>query len=708
MTQVKSGSFRTYGYSDTGWPDHYVFSWSLVSQSIEGNYSDISWSLYASGTNVGNGNFTNVKEKYVTVNGSTQSNATIQTTYSGTTPFSGTARIYHNSVGEGSFGASAGGAFFYYGSYNSTGSGEWDLPTIPRASSVSGGSGNIGASTTISISRASSSFTHTLEYTFGSLTGTIATGVGTSYNWTIPTSFYSQIPNSNSGTGTITCKTYSGSTLVGTKTCSFTAKVTNSNPTVGTFTYKDSNSTTTAITGNNQRIIRNNSNLVFTLGTATAKNSASISKYEVTFNSVTKSRTSAGDLDFGIINLSSNATATLKVTDSRGNTATRTITVIIDDWILPSALISLNRKNNFYSETYLKVDGTYSSLNSKNSMTIRYRYKKVSESSYSSLISLNDNEQVTLDFDNEYQWNIEVHISDKIGTTAYNLVLDRGMPIAYFDRLNSAVGINAIPKSGEALKVAKGNMILDGNVTVRDVKCKNLFNKDNAQVGTINWNSTEEALTDSFTSRTSEWISCKPNTYYTIQGGNSRVIQYKNSSGTITFYSDSIDGTSNVVTFLTSTDAIYFRITVISNITYYSLDDVQIEEGTTASEYTRYKDFGLTISPIQLTFNDNYVYSSDRQYNCFRIGRMVFLQIYHMAFKSIPEHGEYIIYGLPKPVNGSNIFYLYGGNLAKGDTCRCYQSWDTGDILVYYGSPSHAGDSANNQYAGILIYETRE
>lgn len=342
---------------------------------------------------------------------------------------------------------------------------EITLDKIPRASSISGGSGNIASNTTININRADNSFTHTLEYTFGNLTGIIAEKVDTSYNWTIPTSFYSQIPNSNSGTGTITCKTYDDDTLIGTSSIEFTAKVTNSNPTVGIFSYKDTNSITTSITGNAQRIIRDNSNLVFAIGTATAKNSATISKYEVTFNELTKSRTSAGSLDFGTINLSSNVTATLKVTDSRGNTATKQKTVIIDDWKLPTGLITLNRKNNFYSETYLKVDGTYSSLNGKNSMVIQYQYKKVSDSDYSSLKSLSDNVQTNLDLDNNYQWNVKVIIADKIGSTTYNLFLDRGMPIIFFDRFKTSASVNCFPTLENSFEVV-GNMLFNNKKIV--------------------------------------------------------------------------------------------------------------------------------------------------------------------------------------------------------------------------------------------------
>lgn len=448
MAKVTSGSFSTNKYETR----NLLLSWSRSSYSVDTNETTISWTLKGGGSDDGYWYYSAPFE--VIINGeNVYSSSTRIKLYYGTIVASGTLKIKHNTDGSKSFSASVRGAIFS-GSYNVSGSGSWDLVDIPRASSVSGGSGNIGSATTISISRASSSFTHVLYYSFGNISKkVIAYAVATSYEWTIPTELYAQIPNSKSGTGAITCETYNGSTLVGTSTCSFTASVTNSNPTTGTFTYKDNNSTTTAITENNQRIIRSNSNLLFTLGSATAKNSSTISKYEVTFNGVTKSRTSAGDLDFGKINLSSNATATLKVTDSRGFTASKDITIIVDDWVLPTALITLNRKNNFYSESYLKVDGSYSSLNSKNTMTIQYQYKKVSEANYSTLTTISDNVQTTLELDNNYQWNIKVLVKDKIGTTTYNLVLDRGIPIIYFDRLNSNVGINCFPDGNYKLDI---------------------------------------------------------------------------------------------------------------------------------------------------------------------------------------------------------------------------------------------------------------
>ena len=150
------------------------------------------------------------------------------------------------------------------------------LKTIPRASTVSGGSGNIGSETTISISRKSNSFTHTLRYSFSDLTGTIATGVGTSYPWKIPTSFYAKIPNDPSGKGTIYCDTYNGSTLIGTKSTTFTATASESSsrPTV-TGTVIDINETTKALTGDANKLILGKSTAKITV-TPSVKNSATL------------------------------------------------------------------------------------------------------------------------------------------------------------------------------------------------------------------------------------------------------------------------------------------------------------------------------------------------------------------------------------------------------------------------------------------------
>ena len=61
----------------------------------------------------------------------------------------------------------------YYGTISA--SANITLDSIPRASSVSATNMTMGSAGTITISRASSSFTHTLTYSFGNTSGTIIT-----------------------------------------------------------------------------------------------------------------------------------------------------------------------------------------------------------------------------------------------------------------------------------------------------------------------------------------------------------------------------------------------------------------------------------------------------------------------------------------------------------------------------------------------------
>ena len=244
-----------------------------------------------------------------------------------------------------------------------------------------------------------------------------------------------------------------------------TLRIVNANPTFtsSNISYKDNNSTTTAVTGNNQQLVQNLSKLLVTIASATGNKGASITKYDATINGVTKTITSAGNIDYGVINSGNNLTLSVKVTDSRGNTTTATKTVTFLAWSLPTALISLKRKNNYENETYLKVDGSYSSVNSKNSLTIQYQYKKTTESSYSSLTTLSDNVQVRMTKDKESAWDFKIVLKDKFGTTTYNVVLPKGRFILFVDTKKLSVGINCFPTNTESLEV-NGCQVLEYDV----------------------------------------------------------------------------------------------------------------------------------------------------------------------------------------------------------------------------------------------------
>lgn len=144
-----------------------------------------------------------------------------------------TFTISHNSDGTKTLTIQGGWSTNGHSSYIKDGSvsGQVTLPRIARASTISNVSANLGSQATVSITRQSSDFTHTISYTVGSASPiTIATKTTeTSVNFTPDVSLISQFgANSKTATGTITCTTYSGNTSVGTSTSTLTLTIPNS------------------------------------------------------------------------------------------------------------------------------------------------------------------------------------------------------------------------------------------------------------------------------------------------------------------------------------------------------------------------------------------------------------------------------------------------------------------------------------------------
>ena len=487
---ASNGSFNTNSYDGR----HVQFSWNVASQSVANNNTTINWSISAVG---GSSSWYRSNPTSVYINGNcVYYNGTRVQQYKGTIA-SGSYTIGHNSEGNASFSASVSSAI-YSASVNCNGSGSWSLPQIARASQPScitwpnttENIGDIGSTITIHMNSHSSAFTHTVRYSFYDLNETIATGVKDNCRWTIPDSFYSKMPNLNSSWGTIYADTYNGSTKIGTKSVKFTCNVSNANPTINKIDYYDSNQKTSDITEDNQIIIRNNSNLEFKLTNLIALKYATLSKVEVLLNGITKSATLSGSsvpsqiINFGIVNSSSNLTASISVIDSRGNRTSYSKDITIVDWVQPSAIINCQRKNNFYSTTHLTVDGSISSINDKNVIKIQYQYKKTTDTNYSTLNTIQDNTQTSFDIDNKLAWDIRVIISDLIGSTTYNLFVDKGIPIVYFDRLLSSMGVNCFPKYDNSFEA--NGVSLSGKV---------LYNSANGTAETVTLSDSAENYT---------------------------------------------------------------------------------------------------------------------------------------------------------------------------------------------------------------------
>ena len=466
---ANSGSFNTTGYQGR----YLTFSWTLESQSYENNTSTIYWTLKGAGN--AQSSWYNAGNFKVVINGSTvYSSATRIKLYNGTTVASGNFTITHGSDGTKTFSASA-QAGIYTVAVNCSGSGSWSLPTISRAATLTQAPNFTDEQNpTITYSNSAGNAVTTLQACI-SLTGSTDNisyrdipKTGTQYTFNLTTAERNLLraasPNSNTLNVIFYVKTViNGSTYY--STLNRTMTIVNAAPTISGVTYKDTNSTTTAITGNNQKIIQNNSNVSFTFASLAALKSATLSKIEITVNAVkvttvlSGSSVSSRTISYGTINSSSNLAASITLTDSRGNTKTTSINLTMLAWSLPTAIISCARKNNFYSETDLTVNADYTSLGGANTITIQYQTRQQGSSSWSALQSLQDDVQVTITLDNTKAWDIKVIVTDRLGSSTYNISLDKGIPIVFFDRQKRSIGFNCFPSKEESVEA--NGLILD-------------------------------------------------------------------------------------------------------------------------------------------------------------------------------------------------------------------------------------------------------
>ena len=188
---------------------------------------------------------------------------------------------------------------------------------IPRASvpTLSSSSIDMGSSVTINTNRYSSSFTHTITYSFGNASGTIATNVGTSTTWTPPLTLANQIPTATSGIATITCITYNGGNEVGRKTTNLTLNVPSSVvPTTPTMTRTEVGD----IPDDWGVLVQSKSKLRFNLSSSGAYGST-IASYNLTFDGYTYS---SAESTTGYINGTSYQPVTFYSIDSRGRKST--------------------------------------------------------------------------------------------------------------------------------------------------------------------------------------------------------------------------------------------------------------------------------------------------------------------------------------------------------------------------------------------------
>lgn len=261
------------------------------------------------------------------------------------------------------------------------------LTTIKRASSVSVNAGTIGSPITINISRHSSSFKHTVRYSWAGKSGTIATNVDTSTTWTIPLDFANEIPNSTSGTGTIYVDTYSAGTKTGTQSTILTASIPpNMKPTLSNVTLTDANGVARGLLNGNN-FLQIVSDIQVGFNGASGVYGSTITGYRAEIVNKNHVVTENGGR-LGMMNFNGSATIRASVVDSRGRQSdARDITINVIEYFAPSlsftAVRTRESPNIIQIIRNAKIAPLMLSGKQRNNMTLTFRVAPLSTNNFS-------------------------------------------------------------------------------------------------------------------------------------------------------------------------------------------------------------------------------------------------------------------------------------------------------------------------------------
>lgn len=240
--------------------------------------------------------------------------------------------------------------------------------------------------------------------------------------------------------------------------------IVNADPTAGTASFSEEDATVSAITGGGTYIVQNQSTLRIETTSSTGNKYASIVSYVLNFNGNDYDITNDLYYDFVKPNYSGTFTGTVTTTDSRGNTATDSVSVTITPWQAPSADYSAERVNGFETNTTLTVDGTISTVTGS-SLSITEEHSDDGGQTWTSPSSVSDNTPTTLSLNNQYDWLIKVSVSDAFDTNVYTITVGKGIPNVAIGKNWSCLGIGAYPEKDLQVKIGDGGEVkVDGIV----------------------------------------------------------------------------------------------------------------------------------------------------------------------------------------------------------------------------------------------------
>lgn len=284
--------------------------------------------------------------------------------------------------------------------------------------------------------------TYSIEYEFGSLTGVIKDNISpqnvpATISWTVPTSFYNEIPDTTSKTGKLISYYYTRGNKTVNSTSSFIAKIPDSDVPTITASVVTTDALSSQLSGNTSTIINGVSNVKVTMSATPTQGSTMVNQYFYyqrnyypmnIQNTISLTGGYDGVFDFGAID-----TRSRKKTSRITLTAIdyRTPTIAIDDVsISTSGVATINITGTWFN-------GSFGAT--ANTLTVQYRYKSSSSSSWGSWTDISN---VTKNSDGTYSatatlsglsytdtYNFEARVTDKINTVYSKEYTGKSLPV---------------------------------------------------------------------------------------------------------------------------------------------------------------------------------------------------------------------------------------------------------------------------------------
>lgn len=301
---------------------------------------------------------------------------------------------------------------------------------------------------------------HVVDWRFGSsLVHSATTAVGaSSVSYTIPASWLANIPNATSGTATVSVTTYAaGGGELGTDTYSFTITAPASAvPTISLATTRVNNTVPSAW----GVYVQGKSGVKIT-ATAAGYQGSTIASYTISGGAT--GTQSSNIFNISTINTSGTVSYTVKVTDSRGRTATATVSISVVAYSAPSftateAFRCASGGAASETGTYIsaKASGTYSSVSNKNSMTLKVQYGLTTSSAYSTAVTLTNGTASVIgngSIDANYSFNVKFTLTDQFNTIEKILTVGTAAYTVFFRQGGNGVALGKVSERANAVEI---------------------------------------------------------------------------------------------------------------------------------------------------------------------------------------------------------------------------------------------------------------